>query len=125
MQGNLAYLYDILAYMIEGQYLEATSSNDYLNFIERYLQDVDAGRDSDRSNNFRDGLRTILKILLNNPSQNYDDIFYEGAMYRMGSQAKAQKLFDLIWTSFFQSENWKDPEFSNINFVLVDEPFSN
>ncbi|AFZ22681.1 hypothetical protein Cylst_0318 [Cylindrospermum stagnale PCC 7417] len=124
MKVNIGYLCDILAGMIEAQYWDNLQIEDYLGFIEDYQQVTESQRDNDNRENFRQELKRVLKAILNTPSLDYDEIFFQGAMHGLGSQDKAKRLFELIWRAFFGDEDWHDVNFSSAEVTIVDEPYS-
>jgi hypothetical protein len=115
MKVNLGYLYDILGYMVEAQYWDQNLPEDYQGFIVHYKEVVECQRNESNREEFRKKLKDVLK---------YDEIFVAGAMHGLGSDEKAKRLFELIWQSFFGSEDWHDSAFSSSDFNMVDEPFS-
>jgi hypothetical protein len=123
MQTNLAYLHDVLSYMIEGQYQECNPEY-YVEYVQQYLDKVDQNRDTKNRNAFRSHLKENIKVILNNPNLDYDQIFFEGAMHGLGSQDSAKKVFELIWVCFFKDEGWHDAQFSSTDITLANEPFS-
>lgn len=124
MEVNLGYIYDILGYMIEAEYWDEAVPEDYLGFIEDYQERIDSQRSDESAENFRQGLRAVLKAILNKPNIDYEEIFLNGAMHGTGSQDRAKKIFELIWSSFFGNEDWHDTNFSTDEIVLVDKPFT-
>jgi hypothetical protein len=124
MKVNLGYLYDILGYMTEAQYWDQNLPEDYQGFIVHYKEVVECQRNESNREEFRKKLKDVLKAILNNPSLKYDEIFVAGAMHGLGSDEKAKRIFELIWQSFFGSEDWHDSSFSSSDFNMVDEPFS-
>jgi hypothetical protein len=124
MEVNLGYLYDILGYMVEAQYWDQLVPEDYLGFIEDYKQMFENQRSNHSREEFRQNLKQVLKAILNNPNLDYDEIFFKGAMHGFGSQDKARKLFELIWSNFFEDEDWHDINFSTSEVIMVDKPFN-
>jgi hypothetical protein len=119
---NIGYLYDILGYMIEGQY-EKLQSEDYRAYVQHYLDVIHRQRSHEKRQKFEGHLRQVLKYLLNNPVIDYETIFLEGATHGMGSQERARRVLLIIWESFFDDADWRDSTFINSDFELVDEPF--
>lgn len=124
MKINLAYLYDILAYMIEAQYLDGLVPKDYLQFIDHYLRIIDCQRDEDGRKKFREELKKVLKYILNNPHIDYNEIFMEGAMHGFNTKDEAQEVFELIWSAVIGDKDWHDDQFVNADLNIVNEPLN-
>ena len=77
----------------------------------------------DKQRNFRDGLKSTLKGLLNNDHLDYEAIVLNGAMHGMGSHTAATELLLLIWSVFFGGEDWRDKEFVDESPTIVDNQF--
>ena len=123
MKVNLAYVYDILARMIEAQYMDGMTPDAYAGFIQDYQNVTDPQRTPESMTHFRAGLRDCLKGLLNNPHLPYDDFFEEGAMHGFGSHDDARRVFERIWIAYFGEEEWQDEQFEGPHIELVEEPF--
>jgi hypothetical protein len=122
MKVNIISLNGVLSGMIEAQYWGEIPIEDYLDFIEHQQETMKLHWDNDSREEYRQELKTALKAILNNPSLDYDEIFFQGAMHGLGSQDRAKQLFELIWHSFFGDEDWHDVVFSSEEVILVCEP---
>lgn len=122
MNINLAYINEILSRMIEAQYWEEGTPEDYIGFIKEYSDLIDSKRKEEGKERFSQGLKLSLKAILNNPVD-CESIFEEYAMHEMGGRERTHRVFELIWDFFFEGEMWEDSDFSTCEIVFVYEPF--
>ncbi len=121
---NIRYLLDITAYMIEGQYFEMPSPEDYLCFIQFYKEKVFGAGDSEGQTKYLHGLKFVLKFILNNELVRLNDLMVKGAMHSFLEEEETKKVFILIWDEFFPHQEWRDddPIYHQSVFEFVVEP---
>jgi hypothetical protein len=94
-------LKDILAYMIEGQYLDEQDPDYYLDFIDHYYSSVYENFSDTEKQDFSRKLKTCLEKILQGNDIDYNKIFYSEAKHGFNTQDEAKKIFQLIWDYFF------------------------
>jgi hypothetical protein len=121
---NLAYLHDILAYMIEAQYERNLRPEDYVKFVDHYRAITHVQRRGKERERFEEGLKDVLKYLLNNSQLDYDEVFLESAFHALPTQEDAARVLEILWSRFFDDEEWRDAEFDEADVMVHDEPIS-
>jgi uncharacterized protein YdiU (UPF0061 family) len=94
-------LKEILAYMIEGQYLDEQVTDYYLDFIEHYRSTVYENLSDAEKRDFSQRLKASLSELLQDKNADYNKIFYSEAKHGFNTQNEAREIFQLIWNCFF------------------------
>jgi uncharacterized Rmd1/YagE family protein len=94
-------LKDILAYMIEGQYLDEQDTDSYLDFVDHYCSSVYENFSESEKQDFSRKLRISLENILQGHDIDYNKIFYSEAKHGFNTQDEARKIFQLIWEYFF------------------------
>jgi hypothetical protein len=94
-------LKDILAYMIEGQYLDEQDPDYYLDFIEHFRLSVYDKFSESKKQDFSLRLKITLDEILKGENVDYNKIFYAEAKHGFNTQDEAKEIFQLIWNTFF------------------------
>lgn len=124
MKVNLNYLTDILASMIEGQYLDEQQPAYYQDFIDFYFDFFQQDLNAKQQNSYKQGLKPVLKYLLNNPEVDCNRIFYDAAQHCFTTEDEVREVLSMIWKQFFGHEDWVDETFSAEHVEVFDTPIT-